>query len=84
MKIEPSQVLLPAYAALEAALTAESYADAVEAVQADLEVLAPEVLRRVAAALAVESTRRLLPLAARDRALRELRRLRLEEMWAGS
>ena len=84
MKIEPSQVLLPAYAALETALTAESYGEAVDGVRADLEVLPLEVLRRVAAALAVETTRRLMSRADRDRVLRELRRLQLEEMWAGS
>lgn len=80
----PVDVVLRAYAVLEAVLDADDADAAIAAVRADLEVLAPDLLVRVATAVAVEAARGLLRPTDAEAMRRRLERKRVETMWAGS
>jgi hypothetical protein len=77
-------VVLKAYAVLEAVLVSESVEAAIATVRADLEVLAPEVLVRVATALAVESGRKLQTPVSAAKLHDRLQHSRVETIWAAS
>jgi hypothetical protein len=72
------------YDVLDAAVSAGSILDAITAVRGDLEVLSREDLVRVAMALAVETTQKLIPPVDRPRFRDRLDRARLSVMWSGA
>lgn len=75
-------VMLAAYDVIDAVLGAGTMQEAADAARADLEVLPPDVLLRVATALAVESARRLQTPESAAALHRRLRHARVETMWA--
>ncbi len=77
-------VVLRAYDVLEAVMVAETLQAAADAVRADLQVLPPDVLLRVATAVTVEAGRRLQTPESAAALRRRLEHARVETMWAAS
>lgn len=78
------EAMLKAFDVLDVVLDAEDLQAAADAARAELEVLPPEVLLRVAVAIAVESARNLQTVAGSAKLRRRVERARVEVMWAGS
>lgn len=77
-------VVIRALELVAGALSAESDDAAIAAARADLEVLAPEDLLRVAAALAVLTPRQWVPVSQRAGLVQRLEHVRLEIAWEAS
>lgn len=82
--MESRDVVLRALELVAGALSAESDDAAIAAARADLEVLAPEDLLRVAAALAVLTPRQWVPASHRAKLVQRLEHVRLEITWEAS